>query len=136
MTSTRAFDWTLPPRARRMESMQFNLRIRDIVTSDELTRHVERRARFALSRFASRVTALHVTLSDVNGPRGGVDKLCRATAGLDGLASITVTSCDENIRAAVDRAFERLSRSVQRAFERRLERRSAAWSPTSAVADP
>ncbi len=113
--------------------MHINLRIRDLVVSDELTQHVERRARFALSRFASRVSGLHVTLTDVNGPRGGVDKVCRATASLDGLPSITVASRDESVRDAVDRAFERLSRSIQRAFERRLERRSAGWPSLGTV---
>ncbi len=133
MTHARAFDWTVRARTPRLVCMHINLRIRDLAVSDEITQHVDRRARFALSRFASRVTALHVTLTDANGPRGGVDKVCRATAALDGLPSITVASRDESVRDAVDRAFERLSRSIQRAFERRLERRSAGWSSVGTV---
>ena len=38
---------------------------------------VERRIQYALNRFSSQVRTVQVTLSDVNGPKGGSDSLCR-----------------------------------------------------------
>jgi hypothetical protein len=42
---------------------------------DFLPDHIERRLRFALARFGSRVERVIVFLHDRNGPRGGIDKV-------------------------------------------------------------
>ena len=57
--------------------MQVEIRGMGVTRSDALWAHVERRARFALGRFADRVVRVKIQLADVNGPRGGVDKRCR-----------------------------------------------------------
>jgi putative sigma-54 modulation protein len=100
--------------------MKVNLRIHDLPLADELAEYVDRRTRFTLSRYASRVAGLRVTVADDNGPRGGIDKVCRVTASFDGTPSVTVMATDSNVRCAVDRALARLSRSVRRTLERRL----------------
>ena len=48
----------------------------------ELTAHVERRLRFALTRFSGRIGRVNVFLTDQNGPRGGIDKTCRIVVRL------------------------------------------------------
>src|SRR5437870_2756777 len=47
-----------------------------------LKRESERRLYFATDRFQTQIREIDVVLRDVNGPRGGVDKLCRITARL------------------------------------------------------
>jgi hypothetical protein len=52
----------------------------------------ERRVRFVLRRLRWMVPRAEVQLSDVNGPRGGVDKRCRVELRTDGAGSVVVTS--------------------------------------------
>lgn len=77
---------------------------------------------FALGRFATKIEHVGVRLSDVNGPRGGVDKECRVRIRLHGLRVVLVTDVDAELRAAVDRACERAGRAVARRVDR------LAWS--------
>lgn len=97
---------------------------------DHLRAHVERRVRFALSRFGSRIQRVTVRVSDLNGPRGGVDQQCRVVAHLGALGQLTVESVDGNMSAAVDRAADRIGRSVARTIERSRH----AWSASASVA--
>src|SRR4051812_10993910 len=57
--------------------MQLEMRGVNYVLSDGLKDYIERRLRFTLGRFPARIDRLTVRLSDVNGPRGGIDKRCR-----------------------------------------------------------
>lgn len=87
--------------------------------SDDVPRAVAERARrrvqFALDRFRSRVRAVRVRLTDINGPRGGVDKQCVVAVQLQHPSRLMLI---EHIAAdfgeAVDRAADRAGRSVAR----------------------
>jgi putative sigma-54 modulation protein len=94
---------------------------------DRLRAYVERRIRFALSRFGNRIQRVTVRVADLNGPRGGVDRQCRAMADLGSLGRLTAESVDDSVRAAVDRTVDRIARSVARTIE---------WPREQAVALP
>jgi hypothetical protein len=69
-----------------------------------------------------------VEFSDVNGPRGGVDKCCRIELRTDGAGSVVVSALAKDWRTALDDALARASRFVRRLWqrigaERRLRRR-------------
>jgi ribosome-associated translation inhibitor RaiA len=87
----------------------------------ELGRLVERRLSFALSRFGGRLRAVSVSLTDLNGPRGGIDKRCSIQARLSPRGTVRVEHTDSELPAAVDRAATRLARAVARALERRRD---------------
>ena len=57
--------------------MKFGIQGRHIELTAALLAHVERRLRFALSRFGQKIRLAAVQLADLNGPRGGLDKQCR-----------------------------------------------------------
>ena len=57
--------------------MRLEIRSRGVEVSERLKDHVEERLRLALGRLARYVGEVWVYLRDVNGPRGGKDKLCR-----------------------------------------------------------
>jgi ribosome-associated translation inhibitor RaiA len=80
--------------------------------------YVERRARFALSRFGAGVVRVQVRLSDEEGPRGRVERVCRVVAAVRGAAPFVVEHRDERMEPAVDRALERVARQVARTMER------------------
>lgn len=103
--------------------MTIDLRCRPFELTPALAGHVERRLRFALGRFAGRVQAVSVRLTDDNGPRGGVDKACRLRVHLRGAGLVRVEELDSDLYAAVDRAVARLARGVARALQRRDDRR-------------
>lgn len=87
--------------------------------------HIERRLRFALARFGSRVEKVVVFLQDRNGPRGGVDKVCRILAKVQGCGAIMATVADSDWTAAVDRATTRIGHTVSRQIGRRRDRQFA-----------
>lgn len=88
----------------------------------ELPDHIERRLQFALARFGDRVEKVMVFLQDRNGPRGGVDKVCRILAKVRGCGAIMATVADSDWVAAVDRATTRIGHTVSRQIGRQRER--------------
>ena len=78
----------------------------------ELTAHVERRLRFALSRFSGRIRRVNVFLADQNGPRGGIDKTCRIVVMLRDGGSVVAEVNDVDWVIAVDRAGKPLANAI------------------------
>lgn len=92
---------------------------------DFLPDHIERRLRFALARFGSRVERVIVFLHDRNGPRGGIDKVCRVLARVQGCGVITAAVIDSEWTAAVDRSINRVGHTVSRHLGRLRDHRLA-----------
>jgi hypothetical protein len=76
------------------------------------------RVRFALRRLSALVPRAKVQFSDVNGPRGGVDKRCQVELSTDAKGTVVIASLASDWRTALDsslrRAIRVLTRSVQR----------------------
>lgn len=69
---------------------------------------VRTRLEFALGRFTGRVRSLRVTLKDLNGPRGGLDKYCRIAIRLDRQGRlIVVEDLDAEPEVVIRRAAAR-----------------------------
>lgn len=83
----------------------------------------ERRVLFAMGRFADRIRRVRVTLADVNGPRGGLDKECRVTAQLTRGDPLVAEVLDSDPGAALARAIDRITRQLATGYERRRDRR-------------
>jgi putative sigma-54 modulation protein len=66
--------------------MQIEIKTREFPLTDALRSHTERRLFYALSRLDEPIQRLVIRLSDINGPRGGVDKYCRLQLVLVGAA--------------------------------------------------
>ncbi len=111
--------------------MKLVIRARNLDLTPELRERVRRRIQFALGRLGPAVRTVTVTLADVNGPRGGVDKLCRLRVTGDQLPALVIEAADADVAVALDVAAERAGRAVIRARERR---RGFATPPRLAVA--
>ncbi len=98
---------------------------------------VERRLRFALTRFTPMIDGVVVTLGDEAGPHGAPAKKCRVTVNLQRRGSIVVDSTDTTFESAASRAAERAGRSVARHIERnrrsRQDRRRRSSAETVEV---
>jgi ribosomal subunit interface protein len=98
--------------------MNVQIRTRGIPITQGLRSHVERRASFALDRFADRLMSVTVRFADVNGARGGVDKVCRVEIVLRGAGAVRASDAHEDLYVAIDGALHRASRNVARALHR------------------
>lgn len=96
---------------------------RGLDLTDGIEDHVHRRLRYALGRFSDRLTRVVVRLSDVNGPRGGVDKRCLVTVGVPGQPDVVVKASKTDFYSAVDRAASGAGRSLVKRLKRLRGRR-------------
>ncbi len=101
--------------------MQVDIRARKIEVDEALRSHVDRRLRFALSRFGERIAKVTIRFGDANGARGGVDKQCQIAVALRPSGNVLVEDIDADLRAVVDRAAARAARAVDRDLQRRRD---------------
>lgn len=86
--------------------------------ANDLRDLAERRVRFVLRRLGWLVPRAEVQMSDVNGPRGGLDKRCQVELRTDGAGSVVVTSLASDWRTALDNALARAARFLMRQWRR------------------
>ena len=98
--------------------MSISIVDRDNLLDDELRPLAERRLRFALSRFDTRITRLELVVSDENGPRGGIDKSARVSVSLSRASDVVVFEQDSDLARCVSRVADKAGRAVARAIER------------------
>jgi len=89
----------------------------------ELRDLTERRVRFVLRRLGWLVPRAEVQMSDVNGPRGGIDKRCQVELRTNGAGSVVVASVASDWRTALDSALARASQFLVRLWRRRSDSR-------------
>ena len=75
----------------------------------------------ALARFAPRIRDVDVTLIDLNGPRGGVDKRCRVVVHFVRTGSVSAEVTDSAFEPAVHRAADRLVRRIREWLRRKRD---------------
>ena len=90
----------------------------NISISAALNTYAERRLRSAVGKAFEACNEVEVRLSDVNGPRGGVDKECRIRVALHRAGVVFVRATGEDAYATVDKAASRLKLAVARRIGR------------------
>ena len=98
--------------------------------------YIRRKLGMKLGKFASSIVRVSVRTLDMNGPRGGIDQICRIKVVLYKLPSVVFEKRHASGHAAVDGALAGIERAVRRALRRRRlrPRRGAAGSrPRSAA---
>ena len=77
-----------------------------------------KRLQFVLRRLHKLVPRARVRLSDVNGPRGGVDKRCQVELNTEGAGTVVITALARDWRTALDSAMARAARSLAHGWQR------------------
>jgi len=90
-----------------------------------------RRLQAALGRFDSKIRGLMVSFFDINGPRGGNDKLCRLRLLISGKREIVLSENNTSIESAVSRVADRAAHKIGRVIERRRLYQRNAGKPFS-----
>ena len=92
------------------------------VPTRDLREFAERRLRFALSRFSSRIKRIRLTIADENETRTGTDKVCCCIAvTLREMPEVVVKDNDIDVSACISRVADRAGRAVSRAIARSLQ---------------
>ena len=98
--------------------MTISIRVRGIEWTDELRKEVERSVAFAVDRYQTHVNHVSVYLVDLNGPKGGADKLCQMTATLRSGNLVFILEKGAEIVPTVNRAVDRLRYRIGRGIRR------------------
>lgn len=103
--------------------MQTDIQARGFSLTEALENHVNNRLGFTFLHASSRVHRVRVRLSDLNGPRGGVDKRCLVEVRLEGSPVVVVEDVQSDMYTAIDRAVGRATRTVKRRLAQQGSRR-------------
>ena len=105
--------------------MQIEIQARDFNLTHSLREHIQRRLGFALSTRYQHIQRILVRLSDINGPRGGIDKCCQIQMVLPQQADVLIEDTETDMYVAIDRAADRASRTLGRRLTRQRDRNRA-----------
>lgn len=98
--------------------MYVDIRVRGEAPAGIVRSAIEASIRAHLDRFGADVQAVHVRVTDVNGPRRGVDMHAIVSVQGPRIGALTVEDLHEAPTLAVTGALERIERAVQRDLER------------------
>jgi putative sigma-54 modulation protein len=98
--------------------MQLDIQTNGFSLTDGIRNHVSRRMQFALDRNDGHIMRVKVSLADINGPRGGVDKRCQISLALAGHNNILIEDTEADLYVAIDRASDRCARTLTRRLEK------------------
>lgn len=98
--------------------MKIKVQTRHLELTSELIEYVKRRIIFAMDYRFDNIKRVVVTVSDVNGPKGGEDMRCQVMIKLDGQKDIVVDNKSAHLRIAIDKAADKASRTVTKRLER------------------
>ena len=88
------------------------------LTEDDHT-YIRRKLHMKLSKFATSIERISVRVTDLNGPRGGIDKVCSIKVVLTGLPSVVVNRRHASAHAAIDAALHAIEQAVRGIVGRR-----------------
>lgn len=108
--------------------MQIQIETRHPEESGPSRLDVEQRVRFVLRRLGAGVQRARISLRDINGPRGGMDRQCRLALKTQTHGTLVVTAQAQSDGHALDRALQRASQALVRVWQRKRQPlRAAAW---------
>jgi ribosomal subunit interface protein len=109
--------------------MQIQIQARDFPLTEALGAYIERRINFVLSSRFEQIKRIEVRLSDINGPRGGIDKRCHIQITLPRLRDVVIEDTETDLYIAIDRAIDRAGRTVNRRLKRQFFKHRKLFIP-------
>ncbi|MCC7326840.1 MAG: HPF/RaiA family ribosome-associated protein [Burkholderiales bacterium] len=96
-----------------------NIRVFGVDLDPEQRASIRKGLGAKLGKYATSIERVSVRVSDANGPRGGVDKVCRIKVVLSGLPSVIFESRAASLKPAIDGALAGTERAVRGSVRRR-----------------
>jgi len=107
--------------------MHIDIQARHFTLTDALRSHAEHRLRLALTCCDDHIQRIVIRLSDINGPRGGVDKHCHIQVVLAGLPDVIIEDTEADMYVAINRAADRAGRTLVRRVNRQQTLRKQGY---------
>jgi CBS domain-containing protein/ribosome-associated translation inhibitor RaiA len=96
-----------------------NIRVVRVELDQDDRAYIRQSLGMKLGQYATSIERVSVRVADVNGPRGGVDQVCRIKVVLSGLPSVVFESQADSLKAAINGALTGVERAVRRRVQRR-----------------
>jgi hypothetical protein len=100
--------------------MKISINDKQGLLADDAVLKAHARINASFAKYSNFVKSIELTIRDINGPRGGVDKECQLLVRLRKLNDIAVTTRNESSGKALLNGIDRASRTVGRALDRRV----------------
>ena len=94
--------------------MNIDIRTQGFPLTRKIKALIRRRFETALPGDNRRIRRVEVTLSDINGPRGGIDKRCQFNVTLAGTSNVVVKETSGDMYSAITRAAQRTGRNLMK----------------------
>ncbi len=108
--------------------MQVIFESRDAEARQMRDRSVER-VRFAFRRLTNWVPRVKVLFTDINGPRGGVDKRCQVEMNTEAAGTVVVVALASDWRTALDLSLGRATRVLRHNLRRNQKPARGNFAP-------
>jgi ribosome-associated translation inhibitor RaiA len=106
------------PALTREAPVQAHIRASGIYLNQNTRTSIRRKLDSKFRKFARSIERASVRLKDVNGPRGGVDHVCRIKVVLRNLPSVVYEKQDDSLDTAIGGAIAGAERAVRRTLQR------------------
>ena len=99
--------------------MKLNINFQNMQGGGDIIDYIDHRVSFAFARTRHEIDNTKITITDINGPKGGVDKQCKVIIKPRGMKPIVIAEKRESVRNAIDRCLTRASHSINRKLKRK-----------------
>jgi hypothetical protein len=96
-----------------------NIRVAGVSLDQDDRAYIRQTLGMKLGKYAASIERVSVRVRDVNGPRGGIDQVCRIKVVLSGLPSVVFQSQAASLKDAINGALSGVERAVRRRVQRR-----------------
>lgn len=94
--------------------MHILIRSKGFPMTEAIDNYVRSRVNFILSRFGNVVKKVEAFVSDINGPKGGIDKACLVKIKTDQRSELIIKGLEADLYTAINRALSRAKQSLKR----------------------
>ena len=99
--------------------MKTDINFRKISRTKEITDYINNRISSAFDRAEDNIESTLLTVSDINGPKGGIDKECTIIIKAAGIKRIVISEQQSKLLVAIDRCIARANQSLMKQLQRR-----------------
>ena len=101
--------------------MKINIRFVDdsLAVNKDVSSYAREKIQSALKNTKQYIDEVNIRLMDLNGPKGGIDKLCSLQLSIPGQTPVHIKSRQGNVYAAISDAANRAAQKSQRRVRRR-----------------